>query len=154
MSVCIKPGTPVSDGLRVITILAWLCKAIRMPSSDYPFAISSSSCYLKRYSFEDQLDGSKDLLKSGVQKFSLKICFSLEVRPFVTMEHNCWQPLFETCIVTESEELEETESFCKGLELSFELMIQLAAVEFPVLVNGGIILTGYQTALMAVPRHH
>jgi hypothetical protein len=148
ISLQLKPDAEVSERLSVIGAVAWLCKAIRMPGSDHRFAVSSSSCRLVRYFFEDPVDSSKDPLKSEVKKFSLKICFSLQLQPLEELEHNCWQPLFESCIITESEESKESESFGKGLETSFELMTQLAAVEFPVLVNGGIILTGYQTALV------
>ena len=90
------------------------------------------------------MDDSQDPLK----KFVLNICFSPQLQPLIEVEHNCWRPLFESCIVIDPEELKETESFGKGLEVSFELMISLAAVEFPVLVNGSIILPGYQTALV------
>lgn len=38
----------------------------------------------------------------------------------------------------------------RGPEVSFELMVQLSAVELPVLVDGGIVLVGYQTALVPI----
>lgn len=35
-----------------------------------------------------------------------------------------------------------------GLEVSFDLMVQLSGVEILVLIDGGVILVGYQTALV------
>jgi hypothetical protein len=40
--------------------------------------------------------------------------------------------------------------FGKGLEVPFELMVQLAGVEFPFHVDEGIVLVGYQTALTPI----
>lgn len=42
----------------------------------------------------------------------------------------------------------EKEDSFHGLEVSFDLMVQLAGVEIPVLIDGGVILVGYQTALV------
>lgn len=39
-------------------------------------------------------------------------------------------------------------SFGKGLEMSFEQMTALACTEYPVLVNDGVVLLGYQTLLV------
>ncbi|KAJ5191083.1 uncharacterized protein N7498_010068 [Penicillium cinerascens] len=44
----------------------------------------------------------------------------------------------------------EQVSSCRGLELGFKSMLGLSAVEYPVLVNSGIILMGYSTALVPI----
>jgi hypothetical protein len=41
-------------------------------------------------------------------------------------------------------------TFAGGLEVSFELMVQFSAVELPVLVDDGIVLIGYHTALVPI----
>ena len=44
----------------------------------------------------------------------------------------------------------------KGLKVPFDLLIELAAVEFDLKVNGGIVLIGHQTALIPtnVDKNH
>src|SRR5216117_1248684 len=116
VSIRLKPEALLADKLSVINALAWLSKAIRIPSPEYRFAVSSSTCRIVHYAFEDRVDDSQD----SFRKFGLNICFSPQLQPLIEVEHNCWQPLFESCIVIDSEELKETESFGKGLEVSFE----------------------------------
>lgn len=40
------------------------------------------------------------------------------------------------------------DNFGKGLELSFNMMISLAAAEFQININGGLVFVGYQTVLV------
>jgi hypothetical protein len=61
----------------------------------------------------------------------------------------CWKYLFEEAIVI-TEPGVEYHKPCQGLELDFKAMLQLSAVEYPVLVESGIVLLGYSTALIPV----
>lgn len=62
------------------------------------------------------------------------------------IEHKCWEMLFRAywlmpCI------LQPRTGFGKSLEMSFELMIFLAAVSFQLIVDGGVVFVGYSTIL-------
>lgn len=65
---------------------------------------------------------------------------------------SCWLPLFESGVIAQRSRPEILESekgdYFHGLEVSFDLMVQLSDVENPVLDDGGIILVEYQTALV------
>ena len=67
------------------------------------------------------------------------------------VENNCWQVLLDSCIVVDCGRKTQSQSLAgKGIQLSFDLMATLAAVEFSMVVNGGIIFVGYQTALIPI----
>lgn len=87
---------------------------------------------------------------------SLKLSFKLQALSYpLTLKENCWLPLFESGVIAKRSQPEltrsEKEDCFHGLEVSFDLMVQLSGVEIPVLIDGGVILVGYQTAL--VPTH-
>jgi hypothetical protein len=74
---------------------------------------------------------------------------SLRTRPLHELKHNCWQRLFGSCVVVESNgSNNKPEQFGRGLKVSFELLIQLAAVQYLVYADGGFVLVGYSTALV------
>ncbi|CAG8015789.1 unnamed protein product [Penicillium salamii] len=61
----------------------------------------------------------------------------------------CWQNLFDSGVI--AFQLPDDEIVpCRGLELEFKRLVGLAAVEYPVLVESGLILMGYSTALIPV----
>lgn len=106
-------------------LLTWLCLAIRDP---LPGKISIS------------------------QGESISNAFFLRRLEPISKEKNstgCWHHLFESAVVAEPPRITHP-SPEYWLDLSFELMIQLAAVEYQLMVDGGIILMGYSTALVPV----
>ncbi|KAH0536674.1 hypothetical protein FGG08_006469 [Glutinoglossum americanum] len=146
VSVHFKPGSPASETLSLIDALDWICKAVRLlPASLGPFAISSSS-FTVSHGFSDNLNGPE----LEERDIGLSLRFSLrQPLPLPEVKDNCWQPLFESCIVVESGiSADDPETLGRGLEASFELLVQLAAVEFPMLIDGGIVLVGYHTVLV------
>lgn len=61
---------------------------------------------------------------------------------------DCWSPLFETAIIAMDPRIvSEPEIF---LGTGFDIMLQLAGVEYPMMVDGGLVLMGYSTALVPV----
>ncbi|KAJ5714915.1 uncharacterized protein N7483_012096 [Penicillium malachiteum] len=63
-----------------------------------------------------------------------------------SVDHNCWRGLFNSVIVVD----DDPQGLCRGLELDFNILIQLSAVEYPVEIETGLILMGYSTALIPV----
>ncbi|KAJ5281457.1 hypothetical protein N7478_006829 [Penicillium angulare] len=71
-----------------------------------------------------------------------------ELKPFPQHadDHNCWQKLFDSAVVAEN----HGQQPCRGLEVDFNTLVQLAAVEYPVSVGYGLVLMGYSTALVPI----
>lgn len=79
---------------------------------------------------------------------SLKLCFKLQdLSHSLSLKENCWLLFFESGVIAQRPRPGILESgkggSFHGLEVSFDLMVQLAGVEIPVLIDGGIILVGY-----------
>jgi hypothetical protein len=79
--------------------------------------------------------------------FALEIISQTE--PLSALPDDCWKPLFETGVVVDSGVSESSVTHTgKGLEVSFDLMVALAAVKFPIAANGSVMFVGYQTVLV------
>lgn len=62
----------------------------------------------------------------------------------------CWTGMFETAVIADiSHKPRSGEEF---LDADFSLMIQLAAVENPVMVNNFLVPIGYSTALVPMKK--
>ncbi|KAH8700727.1 hypothetical protein BGW36DRAFT_374858 [Talaromyces proteolyticus] len=103
-------------------IAVWLCLTFREPSNISNVMISSGS-----------FDGAR---------FKLNILSNV-VSPA------CWFKLFNNAVIVV---MPGESTFPSGwlLELSFGALLQLAAVEYPVVIDSGIVLMGYSTALIPV----
>lgn len=84
----------------------------------------------------------------------------------IEIEHGCWLGLFDLCNIVQQTPFmlswkalhfqgmkakynpPGSEGFGRGLEMSFDLMVSLAAVEYPLVINGGVVLVGYETVLI------
>lgn len=130
----------------VISALDWLCKAFRIPQHlplQRGCLVSSSCCRISYLETKNATIGY-DSSKSGIC-----LDFSLSTEPMQELEHNCWQQLFHSCFVLEEKELSRYHGTVgKGLEMSFDLMVSLAATEYPVIVKDTVFLTGYRTVLV------
>lgn len=60
----------------------------------------------------------------------------------------CWYPLFGNVVVVAKPSVVFPEDV--PLKLSFRALIQLAAVEYPIMVDSGLFLMGYSTALVPI----
>jgi hypothetical protein len=69
--------------------------------------------------------------------------------PESTGDNECWRGLFDSAVVVCEPSLEYLQR-SQGLELDFHVMLRLAAVEYPVLVDSGLLLMGYSTALVPI----
>ncbi|KAL4963789.1 uncharacterized protein BDV14DRAFT_82632 [Aspergillus stella-maris] len=104
-------------------LLVWLCLTFRQPKQD---AVCLSTC------------------KVGGQSATLQ---KLSVVP--TDNRGCWFSLFKTAVIAMEPHLQ---TIAPALEIDFLLLLQLAGVEYPVLVDGGLVLMGYSTALIPTKR--
>jgi hypothetical protein len=68
--------------------------------------------------------------------------------PLKSAGNGCWLPLFRRCVISARRARERPSGFGRGLEASFERLIELAAVEIRVPVDGGCVFLGYQTILV------
>lgn len=66
-------------------------------------------------------------------------------------QNTCWQSLFHVGVVANVERVTPKDrSTGKGLCVSFDTMIALTSVEYPVAIHKTVILVGYRTVLIAV----
>lgn len=130
-----------------ISAFDWLCKAIRNPQRLPPqrgFLVSFSSCRISYLEAKRKATTGYDPSNSGI-----RLSFLLLAEPLHELEHNCWQQLFRSCFVLEEEGISECLGpLGKGLEMSFDLMVSLAAAEYPVKVQDRVVLVGYHTVLV------
>ena len=133
---------------KLISILDWLCRAIRAPCQNP----SSDGFYLSLSSHQTSLSNrnSRPTVGQGLSSFDLSLSSTLLSEPLSELQHNCWQKLFLSCFVLDDEDTEQVEAIGEGLELSFNLMVSLAAVEYPIVIYGGVVLAGYHTALIPI----
>jgi hypothetical protein len=79
----------------------------------------------------------------------------LQPLPEIDLQSGCWSELFDRALVAPAPGVRH-QAPCRGLELPWEKMIQLAAVEYPVLVESGptsrpgLVFLGYSTALIPI----
>lgn len=113
---------PSTEALKEIRDIAvWLCLAFRAPSYGSPVMVSTGS-----------FDGTYFVLREKMIHAGLA----------------CWFPLFDGKIVVAFPS--EKVSADQQLKLSFGALIQLAAVEYPVMIDSGLVLMGYSTALVPI----
>ena len=134
--------------LDLVKILDWLCKTMSSPATESKYIASSAAYHVKRRRTVNNsryaTSESSTLILQTLQPV-VRLRTSLVKR----VHHNCWLSLFDACVVV-SIPSPFHETFGKGLRLSFDLMLALAAVEFCLHIDGGIVFFGYQTVLYPV----
>lgn len=106
--------------MEIRDIFVWLCLAFRMPGQGSASMISTGT-----------FDGNE---------------FRMDAHS-VSRVTACWPSLFEGAVIV----VKPTETFPPGgglLKLSFGALLQLTAVEYPVMIDSGLVLMGYFTALV------
>ena len=121
-------GDTVKASMDLIKALDWLCKTIRKPIEGNSVLVSAATCRVERRAVTLH-DNPYQFRSSASQIYALRPYTSLKKIPLQQSQHDCWRLLFGSCLVVEST-LCRNHSFGKGLELSFDLMVSLAAVEF------------------------
>ncbi|GKZ37639.1 hypothetical protein AbraIFM66950_009288 [Aspergillus brasiliensis] len=112
--------TTSSEDSQVNKVAVWLCLTFRAPKNGSHLIVSTGS-------FEGR---------------------SFKMRDDVVLSATCWSKLFHSAVVTVMPDQKPPASGL--LKLSFEALLQLAAVEYPVQIDTGLVLMGYSTALVPV----
>jgi hypothetical protein len=152
VSINFGKGTDLGLASPLIEALDWLCKAIRNPGPDHGLTYSTATYRLVRREISAPTEGSHPSAGRASHRYILRPCINLQASQLPKLEHDCWQLLLDSCIVTDSA-LTEDRPFGKGLESSFDLMISLAAAEFHLVIQGGVVFVGYQTVLVPTAIH-
>ncbi len=133
----------IMEVLDLIEALDWLCRTLRSTTPEN-LVLSEATYSLELQAIRESDDAS--------QKYFFTPCVELKTSPLPHSKHSCWQQLFRCCTVTNSGCI-GTHSFGQGLEISFDSMISLAAIEFCLNIRDeftkkeGLVLIGYQTIL-------
>ncbi|GFG18503.1 hypothetical protein IFM61392_10584 [Aspergillus lentulus] len=128
----------VEQAMGFIEAWDWFCKAVRRPVPKG--TILSNASY--EFDLRERTDSKKALSISG----------HLSLGPSPEIDHCCWKELFQSCTLVISN-LKPRIGFGKGLEMSFDLMLSLAAAEFQLIVDGGVVFIGYRTILFPTAVH-
>ncbi|KAJ5718190.1 hypothetical protein N7488_003836 [Penicillium malachiteum] len=115
--------TEIDIDIRVFEPMQLICRIVRLPEPDSSICLSQMTL----------LDGVYHLNK-------------LKSLSENSVDHTCWRGLFNSMIVTD----DDPQGPCRGLELDFNILIQLSAVEYHIEIDSGLILMGYSTALIHV----
>jgi hypothetical protein len=142
-----------SDVLKAMSFVEawdWLCKAVREPPNARS-RISTASYKFHPEVFEAPSDVF--VLETIAQQPSNpkalhRVSTHLGVHYLEASGESfgCWQKLFDSYTLVVSR-LRPRPRFRRGLELSFELMISLAAAEYRLIVDGGLVFIGYHAVL-------
>ncbi|KAJ4344875.1 uncharacterized protein N0V89_012619 [Didymosphaeria variabile] len=131
--------------ISIVNALDWICKAIRCPPpQDLERAVYLSTSAWHILNATQNTGPARDDQNASPR---IVISFSIRTKPNHSIEDSCWQKLFKSAFVVVDEGPQGLEPVGHGLEMSFDLMTRLAAIEYPVEVDGGVILAGYQTVL-------
>jgi hypothetical protein len=134
----------------VIEALDWFCAAVRVAAFPDAIGLSKSTCARVMYK-DNKSEAVFEEAKPSQSDHALNFTFTLQrLSPLPIGQYSCWHALFTSGVVCYSPIIQtaSTEESGYGLQISYDCLIQLAAVEIPVLVNGGYVLTGYSTALI------
>ncbi|KAF7508565.1 hypothetical protein GJ744_009114 [Endocarpon pusillum] len=118
---------------------------MRLPRTEDSLTLSTATYRLERRAMTRANESSPSSGPAS-QRYILRPCIYLQISPLPDSDHNCWQLLFNSCIVADSALLRYRD-FGRGLETSFDLMISLAAAEFHLIIEGGLVFIGYQAVL-------
>ena len=116
--------------VKVAEALAWLCAAVRDTQSA-ELVYSDVTTSKTSDTFEIQLS---------------------ELKPLEQSKQSCWHSLFVNTVIAKGS-FGRGRLIGNGLEIDFNTMTQLAAVEHPVKYDDGIVFLGYSTLLFPTKRH-
>lgn len=129
----------------LLETLDWVCRVMRMPRVEDSLSLSTTTSRLERCAV-DKITEVVPPSGSASRRYFLRARVDLQISTLPPSDHNCWHHLFRSCIVADSLLLQRRD-FGKGLETPFDLMLSLAAVEFHLLIDGGVVFIGYKTVL-------
>lgn len=154
----------------LFTVLERPCMSLRPSGTTHGCNMSTAKYQLEHYEIAQDQIGPRN---SPARTDGLRLAMTCGIEPLgQSINHGCWQSLFENCNIIQLSpsalnwksmhqtlHLAEGKSgyirpspkgFGRGLEMSFDLMVAMATVEYPFVINGGVILIGCQTALIPI----
>lgn len=144
-------------------VLECLCMSLQ------PFRVAShniSTAWYRLEHYSITQDGVRPSPPTRTDR--LRLAMTCKTEPLYQTTQGCWQGLFGYCNIvqpspatlnwkafvsaeTQNKDIRPSpRGFGKGLEMSFDLMVAMAAVEYPLVINGGVIFVGCQTALIPI----
>jgi hypothetical protein len=96
------------------------------------------------------LQVAKPLPQNREHKTRIKIMQIMDMPPQGSQP--CWLPLFPKKVLARGFDIPSRAKEMQGLELPFEMMTDLAGIDFPVVEDGGIRLEGFYTLLYPICR--
>ena len=116
-------------------LLAWLGASFRLPEYG---ALTSSRVHFHRSGPPVSIDSSRRA------EFDLTLN---QLRPTEASDGTCWRPMFANSVIAEGFPVPERRGEV-GLEISFEAMVTLNKILFPLEIPDGIVLKGNSTLLL------
>ena len=126
-----------------IQALDWLCRVLRKPAGS-DGAIYSRATYQLEHHQIPTSNIDHHITHQELKEYTLQQRIHLVCQPLVNLTPSCWQHLFESYVIVDSA-VPLCNKHGHGLEMSFDLMISLTAVECCLEIGGGIIFAEYQT---------
>jgi hypothetical protein len=137
----LRDAKELREAADLIEAWHWLAQAVRRPATQMMFSVSSvvyildlSESHRPRYS------------SRSAGKLADEVHGKLTTAPATELGFSCWQALFQTCTLLQSKSALQN-SPGKGLEARFDLLLSLAAAEFCIIINGGVVFVGYRTLI-------
>lgn len=153
---------PIPELSKFFRSMQVVCTALRPPRPRPGGCLSVAQWHLERYEPPPAV-GDATSSASTLSEYSIRPAMALGNKPLPDWleQHGCWKELFDMgfgTVVSLDQPLSADSQISdadgttvgKGLELSFEMMVSMAAVELSLVVEGGIILMGYSTILIPV----
>lgn len=120
---------------------------IQVRSSKFPDRIKDLLTWLCLF-FRNPREGAVSI---STGEFLNNIFILQTLYPPIPEVLSCWGGLFESAVIAVDPASSSVRPISNyWLDVSFDLMIQLSAVEYPLIIESGIILMGYSTALVPV----
>jgi hypothetical protein len=140
--IAIRVGEDRPDVQSIFEAIVWACTAIRMNPSKDPDSSERSQLHMSKAILLLVITG----LPSQARVYGLERltkCSDKDLGP----QSRCWERLFRSGIVAFHSVRRQ---LGVGLKISFDMMVHLSGVENVYNVDGGIILTGFFTALVPI----
>lgn len=144
--------------VEIFPVLELLCLSLRPPGTGNHLNLSFARYCIERYESQQNPDSPGP---------GRRLTMTLANKPLHEIgQGSCWQGLFDSCNIVQPlpfmlswKALRSpgkkakhialgSKGFGHGLEMSFDLMVSLAAVEYPLVIDGGVVLIGYESAIV------
>lgn len=143
----VSDGLKFPDYVRLLEVLNFLCRAIRNHTDSQGATLSTSWAQTTVGQVEGPL---RKLMSRSFRSYRLGRDH-LDLPNLNAKDSSCWQQLFRDCTILQAAEPPPDfidESKGKGLELSFGLMLALAATTNVLPIDEGVAFFGYRTLLL------